>query len=88
MREQALGFLAEIALQLELSKIHVQHPVFRTFPGWLSPKEMETLPIQLQCELIEYKEGTFTCFKALVIDVESIEVFTETFAVVRRTKNG
>ena len=71
LREQILGLLAQIAEQKDLSKEFIQHPLFRTFTLWPTEDELNQIPLECQCELLEYSAKTFVRVKALVIDVSS-----------------
>ena len=73
-RNHVLNFLKHLIDQkVDLTQTPIDHPVCSVRPSWPNPKDLLNLPLIIQCEELELKEGNFVSCRRLVIDV-SVEV--------------
>lgn len=57
---------------IDLGVTPITVPAVRTIPSWPDMKTLTNLPLNMQCEWLEYKEGVLTTVRLLVMDVEVI----------------
>ena len=69
LREKIFEFLEKLAAQMDLSQAFIRTPLFGTYPNWPTDAELQKIPLQGQCELLEYTGSTFIIVRSLVIDV-------------------
>lgn len=57
---------------MDLSTVPLTIPAVRTVPDWPDLKTLVNLPLNMQCEWLEYKDKNLTTLRLLVIDVEVV----------------
>lgn len=47
------------------------HPFFNITQGWPSKEQLDTLPLQYQCEEVKFRNNRLATVRKLVIDIDS-----------------
>ena len=72
-RTQALQHIyAALFDGMDLGTVPLTVPAVRTVPSWPDMKTLANLPLNMQCEWLEYKDKNLTTLRLLVIDVEVV----------------
>ena len=73
IRDQVIALLASAISQgHDLGKQGISHPLFSTQPLWPRTEVLVQLPLNNQCEELEYTEGSFKTRRQLVLEAEII----------------
>lgn len=72
-RNHVLNLLKQVIGQnTDLSRATIDHPICSVRPVWPEDESLLSLPLNIQCEEMEYKEGEFVSFRKLVVDAEFV----------------
>ena len=73
IRNHVLNVLTQVLSQnVNLEQTPVNHPLCQIRPSWPDMQSLLNLPLNMQCEQIEYAEGKFNTVRQNVIDIEVI----------------
>ena len=59
-----------IAQGANLAAQEIQHPLVQTKLYWPDVKFVNSLPLNVQCEEVEFKEGKLISLKKSIVDIE------------------
>lgn len=72
IREQVIEMVKQAILTgNDLTKAQIHCPLFRTSIFWPNIQSLASLPLNYQCEELEYKDEKFEVLRKLSVDVEA-----------------
>lgn len=75
MRDQIIPVLMDVLSKgNDLGKSNVNHPLFSTRPWWPDMQTLFNLPLNVQCEELDFAEGSLRTTRIQVIDVEVVVI--------------
>ena len=78
VREQVIQLLLSVIHQgNDLEKVPINHPLCSVQRYWPDTRTLVNLPLNMQCEEIDFIDGSIRTNRLQVIDVESVAVMEE-----------
>lgn len=73
IRDKVISLLISAITQgLKLNERGIMHPIFLTQPRWPIIEIIERIPLHVQCEEMEYLEGSLRTLRVNTVDVEVV----------------